>query len=523
MKRPPGSELFKFAEKATPEAQELAKEMVASKAAADRTIADRIRDAAVAAAAAGQAAGSAAKATAEAVADTVVATGKAVGSAAIAGADWVAERGKDVLAVGGSAVVVTLAIGLGSRAYVESKVLEPFNDVRRTFGDGPCFECEAAASAGQRKTRIRNRERLMELANAIGNDDLKRHAETLKDDMEGVEMARLSDDVYRCWPTDGSECKDKPEPPAPWSAVLDENELKEMGIKPAFLKEAKARIYRLPEGFPGGPKTVLAFRGTTGDLKDIHTNHDQALQLEEQQYRAAKALGRQLARAQNLGKAPNAMVTGHSLGGGKAQAAGVAGGLSGIMHNSAGLSPATVPGKNLTGAASRFTQYRSSNDPLTGLQNSLAAQTAVVAALTPLVRVASMTPIKSLIDDKLVAGDHERAALFARILGDGSDGPATAKSTLDRAEENMRKYGYAIPPALGKINTVEPRLSDGAVIGSMDAGNQHSCVNLINGIEQRKYDTIDTMRSALGNPGRQSDYIAGPGGGVIGIMKHYLN
>ena len=431
------------------------------------------------------------------------------------------ERGKDGLALGGSAMVFTAAATLYVGARLESEFLAPFNAVRTTFGDGPCFECEAGPSAGQRKSRIQNREKLMERAIATGDEELRHHAETLKQDMEGVEMARLSSDVYRCWPTVNTCCTDPPNPPAPWS-VPDDNALEEMGIDIEHLKVAKARIYTLPDGFPGGPKTVLAFRGTTGDLKDIHTNHDQALELNTEQYEAAKALGLQLRGAELMGKAPNAMVTGHSLGGGKAQAAGVTGRLRGIMHNSAGLSPATFPDENLTEAASRFTQYRSSNDPLTGLQNSIGAQHAMVAALTPLVRVAGMTPIKSLANYKL-ADNHDATMLFARILGEQSDEPATAKSTLARAHENMQKYGHYIPPALGKINTVEPRLPDGGVIGDMDAGNQHSIDNLINGIEQRKYDTIGAMRTALGNPGRQSDFIAGAGDGLVGIIKHHFH
>ena len=87
--------------------------------------------------------------------------------------------------------------------------------------------------------------------------------------------------------------------------------------------------------------------------------------------KAARELGQQL-----KDYLPDAEVTGHSLGGGKAQAAGVVGGLKGSMFNAAGLHPKSV---RLTPAelerhAGRFQQYRAEGadggDPLTGLQNS---------------------------------------------------------------------------------------------------------------------------------------------------------
>ena len=131
----------------------------------------------------------------------------------------------------------------------------------------------------------------------------------------------------------------------------------------------------MPPDFPFDPKTVVAFRGTTGEAEDILTDHDQALGLKTRQYDAATDLGKQL-----KDQMPGTEVTGHSLGGGKAQAAGVAGGLKGSMFNSAGLHPKTSgmsPAK-LASQAGLFQQYRAEGegggDPLTGLQNSRALQ-----------------------------------------------------------------------------------------------------------------------------------------------------
>lgn len=512
MKRPPGSLLSQALKTATPHAHRQAAEMASSKAAADRTMLQRLGDRARAAAGAvADAARAAGRATVDA--------GKAVAGAAVAATDWTVERAKDTVAIANTAHVVNIGAILFIASMAERAAMAPFNALHRTFGDGPCFECEAKDSAGQRAARIRNREALMTMAEASGDPELDRLAALLRQDMEGVELARLSQDVYNGWPN--SE-KPRVEPPQPWSAASPV-QLAAMGIRQSDLDTAKARVYLLPEGFPGGPRTVLAFRGTTADPEDLLSNHDQALGLGAQQYSAATRLGRQLGRARAQGKAPGAAVTGHSLGGGKAQAAGFAGGLPGMMHNASGVLPETVAPRPVSAADTRFVQYRSPADPLNSLQGSLDLQYAVMAALTPVARVVGTGPGKRLAKWKVIKGDNDMARLFDRVIGQHPGADGTPQSTLDLARENKRKHGYFIPPAQGKSDIVTPLKPDGSSVGTLDAGGQHSIVNLVNGIEQRKYETIDTLRAGLGNPGRQSDFIAGPGAGLIGTVKHVLN
>lgn len=38
---------------------------------------------------------------------------------------------------------------------------------------------------------------------------------------------------------------------------------------PDLLLEAKAAVFRVPDGFPFEPKTVVSFRGTTGSAEDL--------------------------------------------------------------------------------------------------------------------------------------------------------------------------------------------------------------------------------------------------------------
>ena len=199
---------------------------------------------------------------------------------------------------------------------------------------------------------------------ADSTPDQKAAAERLARDNQAVELARLSGDAYAQY-----ESPRENHPPLGWTALSD-TDLGIAGIDPNLVHEAKAVVYQTPPNWPGGQQTVLAFRGTNPkDPEDMKTDADQALGKETVQYKAAAQLGTVM--SQNFGS--DVIVTGHSLGGGKAQAAGISGGLTGMMFNSAGLHPNSVGGD--VDAASQFTQFRAPADPLTGLQNSAALQT----------------------------------------------------------------------------------------------------------------------------------------------------
>jgi Protein of unknown function (DUF2974) len=81
----------------------------------------------------------------------------------------------------------------------------------------------------------------------------------------------------------------------------------------------------------------VAFRGSTSNA-DWKTNFKQSLGLSSDHYRKALAVGAKLALAGNV----NITLTGHSLGGGLASAAAIAGGRTASTFNAAGLSDATI-------------------------------------------------------------------------------------------------------------------------------------------------------------------------------------
>jgi hypothetical protein len=241
---------------------------------------------------------------------------------------------------------------------------------------------------------------------------------------------------------------------------------------------------------------VVSFRGTTASADDILTNHDQALvEPENPQYQAAMLLGKDMA----VMKPPLPAVTGHSLGGGKAQAAivGARGAISGIMFNSAGLHPKSVrlSETEMRRFEGKCNQQRTEGDwnvgggdPLTGLQRSLAAQAQVYGLAGNLRQVA-----RGLGYDD---AEPQSASEAKEIVGPLAQRLATV--TPEQAKQNFDEYGWYVPPALGQAagEGVTATNADGT-----DAGlaSQHSIVTMINGYEKRKLTAIRTLVDGTGS------------------------
>ena len=325
-------------------------------------------------------AGSAASDAASTAASLAKSAAQAASSAAIGGATAVSNAaGRAWDAAGSAAGTVANKAGatallgsealVGAGAYGAIKTLQPVASaygaaksgakaIKETFSPHvpvaqPCLPCLAHESAAMRKARIERRQALIAQGRASDDPAVRAAADQLQGDMKGVEMARLSENTYAQYDPDANDRQKKP--PEPWHAMTPD-ELKDAGISPQLISDSKAVIYTAPNDFPVDPKTVVAFRGTTGETEDILTDHDQALGMETKQYDAVRKLGAQLGE-----QLPDAETTGHSLGGGKAQVAAIAGGLKGEMFNSAGPNPMTLdrPADGLNQYAPNFIQYRS--------------------------------------------------------------------------------------------------------------------------------------------------------------------
>lgn len=368
----------------------------------------------------------------------------------------------------------------------------------------PDFKCLGSDPAAARKARIEKRKALIKKGCLSKDPAASQAAEELKSDMKAVEMARLSDNSYSQYDPEKSDAEKKP--PEPWHAMT-EREAIAAGLNWQNVQASKAVIYTVPADFPFEPKTVVAFRGTTGETEDVFADHDQALGIKHKQYEAAKRLG--VALGQNI---PGCEVTGHSLGGGKAQAAGVAGRLKGQMFNSAGLNPKTMGMKvdGLEPFANNFIQYRSEGglskgggDPLTGVQNSPAAQQAVYGLAQGMQGVAKAN--RWALEELGMELPWGKLPESSR---------ATVKGLVDRVldvtpQEAANNYGFSngrwyLPPAVGEVRGVTSKTADGE---DSSLAAQHSMPNLVNGIESRKSEDIQVLLEKTGQPGPVSDYI----------------
>ena len=334
-----------------------------------------------------------------------------------------------------------------------------------------------ANSLDCKRRRLEQRQQLIKQGRAPeASPAHKAAAERLARNNEAVELARLSEDSYAQYGRPPVN-----QPPLGWTRI-DDATLQGMGIDKRLLTDSKAVIYQTPADWPGGHKTVLAFRGTIpSDADDLKTNLDQSLGKETVQYKAARELGAKV--ASQLGT--NTLVTGHSLGGGKAQAAGSLGNLKGMMFNAAGLHPDTVNG--LMPAAGQFLQYRSAGDPLTAVQNSAALQSALASGAglvgTPL---GAGIAIGQFITRQLGLPSLSQDA--ADLAGQGAAAPVQGLG-------NLLNHGYLLPPAQGQRVEVPALTGDGAPIPETDLDGQHALRGLINGIEQEKSQDIATLRS----------------------------
>jgi len=172
------------------------------------------------------------------------------------------------------------------------------------------------------------------------------------------EAAKLSADVYN----------DTASPP-PGFRVANEADLRALNLTPDMLERPgssfRARVYATEEG--GDPRYVVAFRGSSSG-EDWRNNFQQGFGLGSESYAKSLLIGERLARSD-----ANVSITGHSLGGGLASAAGLASGRDTITFNAAGLHDSTIGrAREIAGAAGQadpnVTAYRVKGEILTFVQ-----------------------------------------------------------------------------------------------------------------------------------------------------------
>jgi len=482
---------------------------VSAVASAGRDVAATMQSAATAAAAAAHRAAQTAIATAVTGAKATAAKGQALAIQGYQATARTAAAAKDLAvdvsrrgvaitkAATAASVAVSGAVGAAAGGSSALAAAGLYNTVRERFSDKqpallPLTQCASVQgeSAQARKERILKRQALI----AKGKNDpaTREAAERLERDMHSVELARLSANVYTQY-----DPNDRNPLPKPWKALAPD-ELAQLGIDPLNMADAKAMVYGVPDDFPFEPKVIVAFRGTTGAAEDILVDHDNALGRKSRQYTASMQLGESLRHLK-----PTPMVTGHSLGGGKAQAAVVAAGgsVKGQMFNSVGLHPAVLneSPEVLAQFSSLCDQQRTvggisvgGGDPLTGMQLSPAIQKVVYGAVSAIGSVSNAMRggFAALgVEAQNIEPAHNEASLTAALF------KRISSVTAQEAAANKARYGWYVPPSLGqeRTQTVASKNPDGTDTGLL---NQHSIVNMINGYESRKIDDVQALAQA---------------------------
>ena len=437
---------------------------------------------------------------AQSAAEATVSAAKKAAAGAFVGAEGVAVVAAGATGYAGYQVAKPVVGAVGAVQKAAAAVKNHFSPQRPALV--PCVPCQECMTAEKRAARIEKRNALIAQAQASPDPAVRAAGTELKSDMHAVELASLSEDTYNQYKPDATNKT----PPSPWKAMTPD-ELRAANIDVDDMKTARAVVYKCPDDFPFDPKTVVAFQGTTADPDDILADHDQALGLKTAQYDSATSLGRQMKGNPEF---EGAEVTGHSLGGGKAQAAGVIAGLKGQMFNSAGLDPRTMgmPADGLEKYAGDFNQYRSDagltqgyGDPLTGTQNSLGFQKVVLGVVKG---ASGMIKANQWAGDQLGISD----AVAGRVPQIGKD--LVHRLTGITAQEAQNNFDFSggkwyIPPAIGDVRNVPSKNEDGSPSSLAD---QHSIVNLHQGIESRKAADIQTMLDGTGSAAPITDYIS---------------
>lgn len=232
-----------------------------------------------------------------------------------------------------------------------------------------------------------------------------------------LQFAQMANDVYTLNGPNGTGTQSAAELEAagwhrlqPQGDHLVDEQGNQIPIDPAMLEDSntgfRAGIYQNDQG-----QYVVAYAGTDpSEMADIGADATQAFGLETAQYNQAIALAKE---AEVVFGDGNVAFTGHSLGGGLAQAGALATGASGVTFNAAGLSDDTLSDLGFSPNATRenvadsgqIRRYIVDGDPLNVVQQDVPVLNGTPDAVGTELRVtlpAGMTPF---IDSHGGSGD----------------------------------------------------------------------------------------------------------------------
>jgi hypothetical protein len=345
-----------------------------------------------------------------------------------------------------------------------------------------CPQNQKAERVRDRKLKISKSKALLAKMPPGAKRDVLAHAtERFERNNVAVERVRLANDAYNVG---------QGEPPEGWERVSGE-ELKELGLEADSFPQLKhnfrpseyndgyySELYKMKAEVFSEERYVLAFRGTQG-IKDGRADLLQAFGDETEQYT------RSIKTAQKLKKilGDNFDITGHSMGGGMATAAGIITSSPTYAIDPAGVHPATLErfgGGYTRDLADKYVEnYVAEGEILDSVQQSN-TQFAVLGGIS------AVTPAGGV----LLLGAGRRAMSDKGALTYGAAGPVRKIPILDNAKNVLDgKVDQGTYPSLGgRLNNL---------INPLQKVTLHDPYFVIAGIEQQKTDDLNVIERSI--------------------------
>jgi hypothetical protein len=304
--------------------------------------------------------------------------------------------------------------------YIYQKVTSTFSSDALDNITSPCpLANTALANAARLSDAVAEDNRLIDKANkkGLGSDP---KVQALQGIVNASVKALMSDDVYNNYSY-------PPQIEIPGYHRMSPTDIAtQLGVNPAEFDTEVPNFHAALYVSDNLPKVyTLAFRGTdprtTGTLvKDGITDAENALGIESAAYNSAIALAQEVEKAvEHTGGTLE--VTGHSLGGGLAQAASSVTGAKGTIYNSAGLNPDSVPNFNGNNLQQNLVNYHVAGEPLTTAQNLVEGLPAAAARQVelPAPPNASLSDLHSMtsVETGLVGSGMESQSAVSKLVG----------------------------------------------------------------------------------------------------------
>lgn len=381
--------------------------------------------------------------------------------------------------------------------YVSDKVIEAKEKVDEYLDPKPagskiiyCSNKSKAQRVAERQNKIeRAKNKLKSMQLSPERATLDRATTRFEFNNSAVERARLADNAYNIGQGD---------PPEGWKRVsLDE--IKELGLNkddfsqyaPDFNPEEYedgffVDFYKTDSDIFGEEKYVLSYRGTEG-FKDWTANAKQGFGQETEHYNRAIIIAQ---KAQEKLK-DKLEVTGHSLGGGLATAAGIISGSKTYAFNPAGVHPATL---ERAGEYSRDDAYNQVNgkplvdnivilgELLTAIQNPTLQHGVIGVAIynVPVISGVALSQDRAFTEQGTLSYGMAGVRHDVPLLGNAQEvASATAKG------ESIQGM---TPSKMGEVN---------ATINPLRKKQMHPMYNIIAGIEQQKADDMNIINEQV--------------------------